>query len=165
MDYRAANFRPENNSTRRADQFTDVALDATWLYSGDPDYTITGYLTYIHEAQRLRASSILSGTNAADFLDTFRTNGSLSWHNTVTLSSQYFQTGGSADTALFGGRPGGAGWIGEIAYVPGGKEDSVFPNWLNLRLSLQYTAYTDFNGSRLHASDNNTLFLLLWIAA
>lgn len=157
-------FPAANKSTGRSDHFTDVAFDATYLYSGNPNYAITGYVTYILEHQSLDASSVLLGANHSDSLDTFRANGSFSWQNTVTLSSQYFQTIGSADTALYGGGPNSTGWVGEIAYVPSGKPNSNFPNWFNVRLSLQYTAYTKFNGMSSHASDNNTLFLLLWIA-
>jgi hypothetical protein len=29
---------------------------------------------------------------------------------------------------------------------------------------LQYTMYDEFNGTSSHASDNNTLYLLLWLA-
>jgi hypothetical protein len=74
------------------------------------------------------------------------------------------QTTGSSDTALYVGSPDSAGWVGEISYLPSGIPNSDFPNWFNMRLSLQYTAYTKFNGSSAHASDNYTLFLLLWIA-
>jgi hypothetical protein len=158
------NDYPGGDKSKGSDRFTDVALDATYLYSGSKDYTITGYVAYIHENESLSASSALLGANHSDSLDTFRTNGSFSWHNTFTLSSQYFQTTGSSDTALYGGSPDSAGLVGEIAYVPSGKPDSVFPNWFNMRLSLQYTAYTKFNGSSAHASGNNTLYLLLWIA-
>ena len=36
--------------------------------------------------------------------------------------------------------------------------------WLNPHLTLQYVGYTQFNGTSQHASDNNTLFLNVWIA-
>jgi hypothetical protein len=155
---------PGGDKSAGSDRFTDVAFDATYLYSGSKDYTATGYVTYIHENQSLSASRALLGANGSDALDTFRVNGSFSWQNTYTLSGQHFQTTGSTDTALYGGSPDSAGWVGELAYVPSGKPNSDFPNWFNVRLSLQYTAYTKFDGSTSHASDNNTLFLLLWIA-
>lgn len=155
---------PGGDKSAGSDRFTDVALDATYLYSGSTDYTVTGYVTYIHEDQSLGASRRLFGANGSDSLDTFRVNGSYSWQNTWTLSGQHFQTSGSSDNALYGGSPNSAGWTGEIAYVPSGKLNSDFPSWMNVRLSLQYTAYTKFDGTSSHASDNNTLFLLLWIA-
>jgi len=145
---------------------TDAALDATYLYSGNPDHIVTGYITYIRESQGLDASRVLLGSNASDSLSTFRINGSYSFQNTVTLSAQRFETSGTADTALYGGSPNSSGWTAEIAYVPTGhKESSWFPDGMNARLSLQYTAYDQFNGTSAHASDNNTLYLLLWLAA
>jgi len=148
----------------RSDRLTDVALDATWNYTGLEDHLLTGYLTYIHENQTLGESSFLLGTNAKDTLDTFRVNGSWSYQNTYTLSGQYFQTTGTSDTALYGGSPNSNGWNWEIAYVPSGKLGSWFPNYFNVRLSLQYTMYDRFDGTSVNASDNNTLYLLLWIA-
>lgn len=148
----------------RSDHLTDVALDATYNYTGSKDHILTGYLTYIHENQNLDESSLVLHANPKDTLDTFRVNGSWSYQNTYTLSGQYFQTTGTSDTALYGGSPNSRGWNWEIAYVPSGKLGSWFPTWFNPRLSLQYTMYTEFNGTSDHASDNNTLFLLLWIA-
>jgi hypothetical protein len=148
----------------RSDHLTDVALDATYNYTGDSDNIVTGYITYIHENQDLNESSVLLGSNAHDTLDTFRVNGSYSYQNTYTLSGQYFQTTGTSDVAFYGGSPNSSGWTWEIAYVPSGKKDSSFPTWFNPRLSLQYTFYNQFDGSSAHASDNNTLYLLLWIA-
>lgn len=159
---------PGGDRSAGTDRITDVAADLTYLYGGDPDNPITGYVTYIHEHQGLDASSVLSGTNKSDYLNTFRVNGSYSYQNTFTFSGQRFQTRGSSDFAQYSGNgsPNSAGWIGEIAYVPGGKLDSwlPLPQWFNGRLSLQYTAYTEFNGTSSHASDNNTLYALLWLA-
>lgn len=155
---------PGGTKSAGSDRFTNAAFDATYLYSGNPDYTLTAYVTYIHENQSLNASHALSGSNGSDALNTFRVNGSWSWQNTITLSGQHFSTTGSRDTALYGGSPNSTGWTGEIAYVPSGNADSDFPNWFNLRVSLQYTAYTEFDGTSAHASDNNTLYLLLWVA-
>jgi hypothetical protein len=148
----------------RADHLTDVALDATYNYTGSADHIVTGYITYIHENQALDESSVLLGSNAKDTLDTFRINSSYSYQNTYTLSGQYFQTTGTSDVGLYGGSPNSRGWNWEIAYVPSGKLGSWFPSYFNARLSLQYTAYTEFDGTSLHASDNNSLYLLLWLA-
>jgi hypothetical protein len=153
-----------NNGLGLTDHITDTALDATYLYSGNPDHILTGYVTYIHESQGLDASSVLLGSNAHDSLSTFRVNGSYSYQNTFTLSGQRFQTTGTSDAALYGGSPNSSGWTAEIAYVPSGHKETWMPDGLNARLSLQYTAYDQFNGTSAHASDNNTLYLLLWLA-
>jgi hypothetical protein len=141
-----------------------MAVDATYLYSGSGDHIVTGYVTYIHERQTLDASSLLLGANAHDTLSTFRINGSYSYTNTYTVSAQRFQTSGTSDTALYGGSPDTIGWNRELAYVPSGKPGIALPYDFNVRLSLQYTFYDRFDGARDRASDNNTLFLMLWLA-
>ncbi len=159
-------FPAGDKSIGRPDHFTDVGLDATYLYTGDRDNIFTGYATYIHEHQSLDSSFRLLGSNSSNSLTTFRLNGSYSYHNTFTFSAQRFQTRGSADGALYpgNGSPNSAGYIAEIAYVPSGKLGSWVPSWINARLSLQYTAYTQFNGTTVNASDNNSVFALLWLA-
>jgi hypothetical protein len=133
----------------RSDHLTDVALNATYNYTGSVDHIVTGYITYIHENQALDESSFLLGANRDDILE---------------LSGQYFQTTGTSDAGLYGGSPNSRGWNWEIAYVPSGKLGSWFPTYFNARLSLQYTAYTELDGTSAHASANNTLYLLLWLA-
>lgn len=152
------------DNSGRSNRLTDVALDATYNYNGSADNLVTAYATYIHEHQDLNQSSVLLGSNRNDTLDTFRVNGSYSYQNTYTLSGQYFQTTGTSDAGLYGGSPNSRGWNWEIAYVPSGKANSWFPTSFDARLSLQYTAYDEFNGTNVHASDNNTLFLLAWFA-
>ncbi len=53
--------------------------------------------------------------------------------------------------------------------MPFGKEDSFWRPFINAKVGLQYTIYTQFNGSSTNydglghnASDNNTLFLFIW---
>ena len=59
------------------------------------------------------------------------------------------------------GRPDTKGWMAEFNYVP----------WLNTKFTLQYTAYTKFNGGKdgydgfsRKAADNNTVYALVWFA-
>ncbi len=59
-----------------------------------------------------------------------------------------------------GGDPSSSGITGQISYLP----------WYNVKLSLQYIAYSKFNGASdnydgagRNAADNNTLYLLVWI--
>jgi hypothetical protein len=59
------------------------------------------------------------------------------------------------------GSPDSKGWTAELDFLP----------WQNVKLALQYTLYNRFNGgttnydgSGRNASDNNTLFLLGWVA-
>jgi hypothetical protein len=100
----SANIFPGGDqSTGHSDNVIDTAVDATYLYSGGGDHTVTGYVTYIHERQTLDASTLLLGANAHDALSTFRINGSYSYQNTYTLSAQRFETSGTADQAARAG--------------------------------------------------------------
>jgi hypothetical protein len=78
---------------------------------------------------------------------------------------QFFNTWGSNDPNFFGtpgGTPNTTGIISEIAFVPFGKADS--PTFFyNMRLDVQYVAFTKFNGVGAHASDNNSWYLNLWL--
>ena len=58
------------------------------------------------------------------------------------------------------GSPNTSGFIAEINYLP----------WLNTKLQLQYVGYTKFDGAKTNydgtgrsASDNNTLYGLVWL--
>jgi hypothetical protein len=58
------------------------------------------------------------------------------------------------------GSPDTRGWIAELNYLP----------WLNTKLSLQFTKYTQFNGGDSNydgfgrnASANGSTYLLLWL--
>ena len=56
--------------------------------------------------------------------------------------------------------PNTNGYIAEVNYLP----------WLNVKLQIQYVGYEKFNGLKLNydgtgrnASDNNTLYALVWL--
>ena len=53
--------------------------------------------------------------------------------------------------------------LAEIAFTPWGKPNSPV-YWANARFAVQYIAYSELNGQRSHASDNNTLYLNVWMA-
>jgi len=159
-------FPGNDRSTGRTDDMTDVAFDANYQWTGSDDHFISAHATYIDETLKLGASSLLTGANSNDRLSTFRADVSYSWHDTLIPTVQYFNTHGSADAAYWGtpnGSPNSAGVRSELAYVPEGKLGS-FTFFYNARLALQYTAYGKFDGTTAHASDNNTLFLILTLA-
>ncbi len=88
----------------------------------------------------------------------------------MAARSAYFSTTGSHDAGLYpvgdspvvtsaNGMPDTKGWSLELDYMP----------WLNTRLSLQATQYSKFNGGGnnydgygRNASDNNSLYFLVW---
>jgi hypothetical protein len=161
-------FPGGNQSAGTADSYNDVAADATYQFIVNPKSVVSDMLSahavMIHEDQSLGASSRLLGTNGANTLDTFRADASYSFGATVTPTLQYFRTSGTADAVQFNtanGRPNSSGVVAEVAYVPWGKPDSPI-QFLNLRLAVQYIAYTEFDGTTHGASANNTLYLSLW---
>lgn len=166
----SADSSPMGISTAGSDHITDYAFDATYQFVANPkDVTsthISAHTTWIREEQHLGASSVLNGTNLNDSLSTFRADVAYSIDATWTPSLQYFQKTGSTDAALWGtanGSPNSAGIVAELMYVPWGKPGSPV-NWANMRVGLQYVAYTKFDGQTAHAADNNTIFLSLKFA-
>jgi hypothetical protein len=156
-------------------RFNDVAGDIQYQFIGDR-HLVTVAGTYIHESMTLDAS-LASGAaaNRTNDLDTRRLWVTYYLRRRLGGTVSYFSTTGSTDALLYpatapgaagvitsaSGKPDTRGWIGEVNYLP----------WLNVKFSVQYTAYTKFNGGSTNydgvgrnASDNNTWYLLLWFA-
>lgn len=151
------------------DEYKDIAVDAQYQFIGE-NHLATVLATYIHENQKLNASVFDQfSANASDTLKTFKLTGEYSYQRHIGGSLGYFRTSGSADTVLYAAAPvtGSAssspntsGFIAEVNYLP----------WLNLKLQLQYVGYQKFNGLKTNydgtgrsASDNNTLYGLVWL--
>jgi hypothetical protein len=151
------------------DQFNDIAADAQYQFIGE-DHLVTLLVTYIHEKQTLDASFIDSfATNQDDSLKTLKLGAEYSYQRKIGGSVGYFSTTGTTDTLLYPvapvsgsvtSSPDSSGYIAEINYLP----------WLNTKLQLQYVAYEKFNGQKANydgsgrsASDNNTVYLLVWL--
>jgi len=159
---RARRF-PGGDPSQGADTLSDWALDANYQYIGAARNEVSAHATYIRETQDLKASTILLGTRPTDQLSTARADVSYSLADTWTPSLQAFATTGTTDPVAFGGDPKSSGFVAELAYSPWGKLNSPV-NWLNARFAVQYMMYTEFDGDRRHARDNDTLYLNAWIA-
>jgi hypothetical protein len=113
-----------------------------------------------------------STANSSDYLDSFRINFNYYYRanlGTVGGTIRYFTTTGSNDPMLYSpsevsgsnaGNPDSRGFLFELDYLPVD----------NIRLSVQYIIYDKFNGGRSNydgfgrdASDNNTLYFLVWL--
>jgi hypothetical protein len=159
--------------TGLTDHYTDAAVDAQVEGKVGEAFWI-GRGTFIHESEQFDALA-LSATPTAQSVDqhlsTLRASITYEPNVKFGVTAGYFQTTGSRDTLrfepalMFGsrtGRPNTAGFIGEV-------DHNV---WQNVRLGLQYVAYSKFNGASSaydvpngrKASDNNTLFFSLWTA-
>lgn len=152
------------------DRYTDVAADTEYQYIGD-DNLVTVLASYIHEKQHLDASFAYGASaSATDDLHSLKAVAEYSYRRTIGGAAGIFSTSGSADPLLYpndgtvngslAGTPDSRGYILELDYLP----------FLNTKLQLQYVGYTRFNGSGTDyegsgrsASDNNTLYLLVWL--
>ena len=171
-------FQDNVNGVGPTDRFTDVALDAQYQYISDPGI-FSVQTTYIHEKQDWKGSLMTCDPtlnpcrNKNDHLNTFKVKASYLYDRKYGATLGYFSTTGNSDEALYGGitdintglpvsnKPDNRGYIAEIDYNPRA----------NVRIALQYTGYTkwdgvshniDGNGRSPH--DNNTLFLNTWFA-
>jgi hypothetical protein len=165
-----AKIYPDGNSSGRTDRFTDAGVDAQYQYLGQNHISV--HATWIHENQDRDASFILGdAANRSDYLDQFAIHGHYyykSGFGHLGGSLGFFSTTGSKDTSLYTleevggsrtGSPDSNGFILEADYLPIEQ----------LKFSLQYTIYNKFNGAHSNydgsgrdASDNNTLYFLVW---
>ncbi len=166
------------------DKIVDYGVDAQYQYNSEHHYAGL-YANFIHEDQTLGASQAAGvSANSSNTLNSLRLRGtyfySQDWSK-YGFTVQYFSINGSGDTGLFApgpisgsanGRPNSKGWIFELDYLPFiNTQPLSFWPWAQVKLSLQYVAFTKFNGASRNfdgfgrdASENNTLFLLAWFA-
>jgi hypothetical protein len=162
------------------DRFTDVAADVQYQFIGEEHlFTVLG--TYINERQKLDASVLDAfAANQSNSLKTLKLTGEYTYQRTIGGSLGFFNITGSSDTGLYpstgtasdgtatplpvvgslANKPDSRGYIAEVNYLP----------FLNVKLQLQYTKYSKFNGLSNNydglgrsAADNDTLYLLGWV--
>jgi len=158
--------------TGPTDRFNDVGADLQYeRHAGKGGLgTFVVHASYIHERQTLDATfGGGASENAKNTLNTVRADAAwltpTRWGGSVGV----FNTSGTADTLLYApgavtgnatGKPNSNGVIAELQFMP----------WINTRFSLQYVAYQKFNGGTSNydgagrsASDNNTVYALVWL--
>jgi hypothetical protein len=149
------------------DKYRDIAADFQYekVLRG---HQLSVHGTFIHEKKDLDATFAAGGAeNPSNDLDTFRLDGSY-YYNDWRFSLGYFSTTGDRDTELYApgqvdgsanGSPDSRGWIMQGDYAL----------WQNVRVMLQYTGFSKFNGAKSNydgfgrdAADNNTIYFLGW---
>jgi hypothetical protein len=159
--------------TGPTNKYKDVAGDLQYQFIGE-DHLFTFLGTYIHESQTLNASFVDGfSANNSNTLNTTKLAGEYYYKRRIGGSVGYFNITGSSDPVLYSpapvtgsanGSPNSNGYILEVNYLP----------WLNTKLQAQYVGYQKFNGqngnnpggydgSARTASNNNTLYLLVWL--
>ena len=149
------------------DSYTDVAVDGTWRWIAHPERrfsdVISAHVLVLHEGESLIASHAIFGTNKTDELTEFRGDLSCTWGANIAPAVQYFHVTGTPDPIRLGtldGSPNSNGFIAGINYLPSGDTRSPL-NWFGARLSLQFIAYSEFDGTSHNAAHNNTMLLHL----
>ena len=166
------------------DRYTDLFTDAGYQLLRD-DNAVTLDARYDYEIQDLRGSSAfdspyvassqpnnnlqeLRGTATYYYIQTY--GATASWAKIWGKQNQLlYNTGANDGTGSANGSPDSNAFILEADWVPFGKQDSFGHPFANLKIGLQYTIYTQFNGGDRDyagfgrsASDNNTLYLFAW---
>lgn len=170
-------FTGAQRDSQFRDHFWDGAIDAQYQYIHDR-HSFSMQAVWIHEDQDLIGTFASGGSaNRFNYLDTFRINGNYYYRHPTCGSFGgtvgFFSTTGRTDPVLYApapvsgsnnGSPDSNGVILELDYMPPWK-------YLYTKLSVQYVIYNKFNGAGTNydgfgrnASDNNTLYVLLWTA-
>lgn len=153
-------------------RYSDVGFDAQFeLPVGEGKGGLTAHAIYLRETQKLAGDfAAETAANQTNKLKTFRIDASAYTAARVGLTLGYFATTGTTDALRYPegavggsltGSPNSNGMIFELSALP----------WLNTRFELQYVLYNKFNGAKTNydgsgrnAKDNNTLYLLSWVA-
>jgi hypothetical protein len=168
------------------DHYQDWVIDGgyQWLGDGTHRFNLTG--TFTHEDQNLEGTTTsYNAANGTTFgsksnFNQVQVTGSYWYKNTYGFTVSWLNIWGPANPQLYktgidmtnsaNGKPNSNAFILEADWVPFGKEDSWARPFVNLKLGVQYTVYTMFNGGvknydgfGRNASDNNTLLLFAWM--
>ncbi|MEW5756304.1 MAG: hypothetical protein AB1810_08360 [Pseudomonadota bacterium] len=169
----SADIYPDSeNKSGATDNFKDIGVDAQYQYLGG-DHVFTSRASWIREKQTWDARfPAMQTDNPSDTLKAAKLSASYFYRRQVGGTLGYFATTGDTDAMLYGmgamtpvmgnmaGRPDTRGYVVEVNYLPR----------QNVKLAMQYTAYSKFNGASKNydgfgrdAADNNTVYLLGWL--
>lgn len=160
-----ADVFPGGVAATSSDKYSDIAFDATYQYMGNPRHIFEVKTTYIYEDQKLSASKINDGVAGNNHLATYKLNTTYTFDQTYGITFSYNNTTGSQCSVYFPcsagvmNRPNSEFFSAELVYVPFGKSSSYMKPWLNLRTSLQYIGYSQFDGTGSLANQFNTLLI------
>ena len=164
----AVNSHP-NAVTGSLDRYIDPSFDFQYERPFGANL-LDAHGTWIHESSNLNATFTAGGADAIHHtLNTFRVDSTYHWTSKYTATGALFKTTGTTDPVLYAsapvtgsanGSPATSGYTLQVAYWP----------VQNIDINLNYTGYTKFNGASTNydganrnASDNNTVYMALWI--
>lgn len=164
----AANSHP-NSVTGPVDRYIDPSFDFQFERPFGANL-LDAHGTWIHESSNLGGTFAAGGAAVLDHtLNTFRVDSTYHWISKYSATGALFRTTGTADPLLYAsapttgsqnGSPETAGYTAQFAWWPA----------QNVDIDLNYTGYTRFNGASMNydganrnASDNNTVYMALWL--
>ncbi len=165
-----------DRKTGATDHYTDLGLDGSYFMTLANSDVVTVNARYLHERQSLDATCILAvASNCAhNNITDIRADVSYYWRDKIGGTVQVFDTFGSANAAIYAANripdPDSTGVTFQIDATPFGGMSQPRRR-VNVRVGLQYTLYTKFNGAATNfdnqgtsASDNNTFRVFTWFA-
>ena len=169
-----------SNGSNGQDSYTDYAVDRGDQWIGDGTHIVSVLGIFDHENQNLASSFATGSASQQDnSLNQIRANVIYYYQQTYGATVAWQKTWGSPNPLLYtpapltgsaNGKPNSNAFIFEADYVPFGKADSWAGPFVNLKLRIQYTLYTQFNGGTSNydgfgraASDNNALYVFAWL--
>ncbi len=166
----ASQFYPLGIGNTNTNKYTDIGFDAQYEKNFDSG-TLIFHLSYIIEKQYLDATYAFGGSEYPELnLNSFKFDANYNLPFGMAFTLGYFFTNGDKDALIYTATPvngyntsspNSSGLIAQITYLP----------WLNTQFSLQYVAYNKFNGATnnydgfdRNASDNDTIYIVGWVA-
>ena len=166
------------------DSYQEYNFDTNYSYMLDDDNMLMAMARYTRDDMYMNASQQIYGSNSHNYLNSYMVMGMWTYKQTYNFAVAWNNMNGSPDMALYNGAAGYSGSANPITgsyngspntnslmfqvdYVPFGKAKMTTDPYINLRLSLQYTAYTQFNGAYTNYDGagrspeaNNTLYFV-----
>jgi hypothetical protein len=151
------------------DRYVDPSLDFQYERSfGKRLLDLHG--TYTHESSALNATYAAGGaSDKSNHLDLAKLDSTYHWGSKYSATGALFSIDGNRDPLLYAsapltgsanGSPDSGGYSAQFGYWP----------MQNLDLTVNYTGYLKFNGARINydganrnASDNNSIYIALWL--
>ncbi len=151
------------------DRYVDAAFDFQYSRPIGANQ-LDAHGTYIREKSNLGATFESGAASMpSHYLNMFKLDTVYHWTNKYSATAAVFSTSGKADPLLYGpapltgsnnGSPSTSGYIVQFAYWP----------VQNIDINLNYSGYRKFNGAMTNydganrnASDNNTVYMALWL--
>ena len=169
-----ADTYPGRDESAGTDKRRDLGLDVQYQYSGDKS-DLSVLVRWVDERANWDASTVLGNSdNRHDTLHALNATASYLYDKTYGVDVGFIRTHGTADATLYGSRTGSPNtdeFVVQLDYLPFNRDGGpALWQWFNPKLILQYTAYTKFDGSSDNydgngrdASDNNTLYAMVWL--